>query len=636
MSAVGLTETFRPGDEARVERALADLRELSVSRLRTALDPALLAPAEGRPFYQRLLARLAEEVELVVALPSSGATSLVELVDAVAPLLPAGASLELGGEADGLASGPPSWKPEHLAALGAAAAAARALGRRVVVGGAGACDPSWLRAAAEALRHADAVAVQALPGTFAHCRSAQEAVASGRRGLAELGLAREVWIGAAGHTTATHDERGQLRAFLDALDAGADRVYWACLHDGEAERACAEAALDARRLHLGLRRADGSPKLLLRTWREEGLDGVQAARFLTERRNAAPRRHVVVTGGAGFVGTNLADRLLRQGQPVTLLDNLSRPGVERNLRWLRAEHGDLLRVEVGDVRDPAVLREVVKGAGAVFHLAAQVAAPSSLAAPVHDFRVNAEGTLNVLEAARASPEPPAVLFTSTREVYGDLADVALRQTATRHEPVSLALRRDGVSEDRGLACHGPHGCSKGAADQYVLDWARSFGLRATALRLGCAYGPHQQGGEDQGSVAHLVREAAARRPITVRGDGRQVRDLLFVEDLVDALLIARERIEALTGRAYNLGGGPSHAASVLELLRLVGELEGAPPRVVHEPPRAGEPRWWVSDVRRFAAATGWQPCVSVREGVERLHAWIRRARAGPAAREVRP
>ncbi|HEX5831105.1 MAG TPA: NAD-dependent epimerase/dehydratase family protein, partial [Gemmatimonadaceae bacterium] len=264
------------------------------------------------------------------------------------------------------------------------------------------------------------------------------------------------------------------------------------------------------------------------------------------------RRPVLVIGGAGFVGANLAHRLLAEGTAVLVLDNLSRPGVERNLAWLRREHGALLRVQVGDVRDAAAVRAAVRQARQVFHLAAQVAVTTSLVDPVGDFDVNARGTLNVLEAARTLVRPPLVTFTSTNKVYGGLADVALAHDGRRYAPVRPTLRAHGVSERRRLDFHSPYGCSKGTADQYVLDYARSFGVPTVVFRMSCIYGPRQMGTEDQGWVAHFLLRAIEGRPITIFGDGRQVRDLLFIDDLVDAFAHLAPHEEAVAGRAFNI------------------------------------------------------------------------------------
>jgi CDP-paratose 2-epimerase len=355
-------------------------------------------------------------------------------------------------------------------------------------------------------------------------------------------------------------------------------------------------------------------------------------------RGAEKRGHegdgpAVITGGAGFIGANLADRLLSSGRPVRIFDNLSRPFVERNLEWLRDRHGSLVSVAVGDVRDERAVEEVIAEASAVFHLAAQVAVTTSLTRPIDDFEVNARGTLNVLEALRRRASPPPLVFTSTNKVYGGLSDVRLRSAPGRYEPEDPDLRARGVSERRPLDFHSPYGCSKGAADQYVLDYARTFGVPAAVLRMSCIYGPRQFGTEDQGWVAHFLFRAAYCAPITLYGDGMQVRDVLFIDDLVDAFLAAERGMrgtKGIAGRAFNMGGGAGNTLSLLELVDAIGRLSGAVPAISFSAWRPGDQRYYVSDTRAFSEATGWAPRVSVREGLERLYRWILSEKASKA------
>ncbi|ABS27412.1 SDR family NAD(P)-dependent oxidoreductase [Anaeromyxobacter sp. Fw109-5] len=341
------------------------------------------------------------------------------------------------------------------------------------------------------------------------------------------------------------------------------------------------------------------------------------------------RGHVLITGGAGFIGSNLADRLARAGERVLLLDDLSRPGVARNLAWLQAEHGDRIDLERADVRDAAAVARAAREATSVFHLAAQVAVTTSLEDPVGDFEVNARGTLNVLEAVRGRSEPPPLLFTSTNKVYGALEDLALVRNGDRYGPPAGSPYARGVSEARPVEFHSPYGCSKGAADQYVLEWARTFGVPAVVFRMSCIYGPHQHGNEDQGWVAHLLRAALRGDTVTIYGDGRQVRDVLFVEDLVDAFLLARGGARKLAGEAFNVGGGPDHTLSLLELVDLIEALDGERPKVTFSGWRVADQRWYVSDTSKLRAVTGWAPRVPVAEGIGRLHAWLRAAFPAP-------
>jgi len=347
----------------------------------------------------------------------------------------------------------------------------------------------------------------------------------------------------------------------------------------------------------------------------------------------------VVTGGAGFVGTNLAHRLAEEGHRVRVLDNLSRAGVERNLAWLRDRHPRLVEAEIGDVRDPRVVRRALEGADQVFHFAAQVAVTTSLADPRDDFETNLLGTLTLLEELRRLPAPPPLVFTSTNKVYGALPDLELELHRERWVPTDPRLRERGLDESFPLDFCTPYGCSKGGADQYVLDYAKSYDLPAAVFRMSCIYGPHQHGTEDQGWVAHFLLRALADEPITLYGDGAQVRDVLWVEDLVEAFLRVRDRVDLLAGTAFNVGGGAENAISLLEVIDLIAELHGERPRVEFAPERAGDQRYYVADTTRLREATGWRQTVGVEEGVAELYAWlrarqrrVRRAGLGAAAR----
>ena len=333
------------------------------------------------------------------------------------------------------------------------------------------------------------------------------------------------------------------------------------------------------------------------------------------------RMPVLITGGAGFIGTNLADRLLRHGRRVRIYDSLARPGAEENLQWLTAQHPSHLQVEVGDIRSEAELRLAVTEVGTVFHLAAQVAVTTSLADPADDFSVNAVGTLTLLEALRQRGGSRRIVFTSTNKVYGAIDDIELAASPTRYEPDSELARR-GIDEARALQFHSPYGCSKGAADQYVLDYARSYGFAAAVFRMSCIYGPHQHGTEDQGWLAHFMIRAADGLPITIYGDGRQVRDVLFVDDLVNAFLLAEQQLPEIAGEAFNIGGGPANTLSLLELIDRIAVLNGRRPQLLFDGWRVGDQRWYVSNHRKFTGRTGWRPRVGVEDGVRRLHAWL--------------
>jgi CDP-paratose 2-epimerase len=296
--------------------------------------------------------------------------------------------------------------------------------------------------------------------------------------------------------------------------------------------------------------------------------------------------------------------------------------VEENVRELKRRHGELVRVEVGDVRDEFAVRRAMASCTRVFHLAAQVAVTTSLHSPRDDHDINVQGTINVLEEARRLPTAPSVVFTSTNKVYGALDDVELHELDGRYAPADQRLRARGISERRPLHFCTPYGCSKGGADQYVCDWATSFGIASIVFRMSCIYGPHQFGTEDQGWVAHFMRAVLAGEPITIYGDGRQVRDILYVGDLVHALTLASEHAVALAGRAFNIGGGPDNDVSLRDVIALASALCGTAPSVSYEDWRTGDQRWYVSDTAAFRRATGWRPRTSPRQGLAALRQWL--------------
>ncbi len=333
-------------------------------------------------------------------------------------------------------------------------------------------------------------------------------------------------------------------------------------------------------------------------------------------------RPVLVTGGCGFLGCNIAAALAARGRSVVAADNLSRAGARINADWLRRRFGNLVEIEVADVRDGEAVDQLVAGADAVLHLAGQVAVTTSLEAPVEDFEINARGTLNVLEAVRRRNPAAPVIFASTNKVYGRLIeDGAVHRVDGRYAPDDGRFA-GGVSENAPLDFHSPYGCSKGAADQYVRDYARVHGLRTVVLRMSCIYGPRQFGTEDQGWIAHFLLQALRGQPITIYGDGYQVRDALYVGDAVNAWLGALDAIETTRGQVYNLGGGLASSLSLRELLDWIAELRGARPDVRMDDWRPGDQPWYVSDVRKISGAIGWAPRTPLGEGLRALDDWL--------------
>jgi CDP-paratose 2-epimerase len=347
------------------------------------------------------------------------------------------------------------------------------------------------------------------------------------------------------------------------------------------------------------------------------------------------KSYILVTGGAGFIGANLADRLAAEGHRVLVFDILSRPGVERNLAWLKARHPRLVSSVIADIRDPDAVERAIAGASAAFHFAAQVAVTSSLIDPLEDLAVNVHGTVNMLEALRRRSVRIPLIFASTNKVYGDLADIALVLTHAGYRPCDPTLCDRGVDESRPLQFHTPYGCSKGAADQYVLDYAHSFDLPTCVMRMSCIYGPRQMGSEDQGWVAHFLIRALAGDPISIYGDGHQVRDILYVSDAVDAYIGAWRNIEAVKGRAFNLGGGPANAVSLRSLVDHIERLLGRKVDLTYEDWRSGDQRYYVSNPAAVQAALGiGGPKVDWRSGVRQLAAWLRQETTASPERAV--
>src|ERR1051325_8094853 len=305
-------------------------------------------------------------------------------------------------------------------------------------------------------------------------------------------------------------------------------------------------------------------------------------------------RSVLIFGGAGFIGSNLAHSLLSSTDAkVHIFDNLSRAGVHHNVEWLRktAANSGRLQVTVGDVRDARQVEKAVAYANEIYHFAAQVAVTTSVTDPRHDFEVNLAGTFNVLDAARRSGKRPFILFTSTNKVYGELGLGAPVVSGKRY----MTPGREGVSESQPLDFHSPYGCSKGAADQYVRDFGRIYGLPTVVFRMSCIAGPRQFGTEDQGWVAHFVYSALQGRPVVIYGDGRQVRDVLCVKDLVRAMQAVQEHLPETAGQIYNIGGGPANTTSLLELMESIRKLTGIRMNYHLDETRPGDQQVYITD-----------------------------------------
>ncbi len=640
---VGILEWFHFGDREHVERTLDALDSLGVRHLRTGVSWADWQRSDGRSWYEWLLPTVAERFDLLPCFnytpPSLGVAQatnapperLEDYADFVTYMIELFGDhfewVELWNEPDNYREWNAAFDPYHekfAYMVGNAGKWARRMGKKTLLGGLAHGDPNFLSLLCDhgALQEFDAVGVHGFPFSFEfYWEGWTKRIERLRERLTYCGSDAEIWITETGYSTWRHDEQPQLAHFVDALDAPSERVYWYSLMDLDPDRATVDGFhSDEREYHFGIHKPGGHEKLLGRLWREHGLESLTRWHQITQRRTTGrEKKRDTVIGGAGFVGVNVADALLAEGRPVTVYDNLSRPGVERNLQWLLDRHPDV-RFVCGDVLDEHLLRQTVKQASSIYHFAAQVAVTTALDDPGHDFEVNARGTFNVLEASRRAGGVP-VVFTSTNKVYGGLDDIDVMLDGDRYAPEDSDYAVYGVSEQRNLDFHSPYGCSKGTADQYVLDHARTMGVPGVVLRMSCIYGPHQCGTEDQGWVAHFSRAALGGETIALYGDGCQVRDILYVADLVKAMRLAMNNIHRLSGTPFNIGGGPANAVSLRQVLRQLENVVGHRIETRFGEWRCGDQRWYVSDHRRFTRATGWAPTVTPAVGLKKLVEW---------------
>ncbi|MEZ4731871.1 MAG: SDR family NAD(P)-dependent oxidoreductase [Caldilineaceae bacterium] len=332
-------------------------------------------------------------------------------------------------------------------------------------------------------------------------------------------------------------------------------------------------------------------------------------------------QQILVTGGAGFIGSNLVNRLLSEGHRVTIYDNLSRSGCHQNIAWLRQTHGEQsFCLMQGDITNYEQLACAATGAQRIYHLAGQVAVTTSVTQPRQDFAANALGTFNLLEAARLVADDPIVIYASTNKVYGGMEDIGITEGETRYCYTHLPY---GIPETQPLDFHSPYGCSKGAGDQYTRDYARIYQVRTVVARQSCIYGYRQFGIEDQGWLAWFIIAALKKRPISIYGNGKQVRDILFIEDLLDAYAAIVENIDHAAGKIYNIGGGPANTLSIWrEFGPLLEDLLGHPVPIQFQDWRPGDQPVYISDIRKAQRELSWQPQVTVTQGITQLFSWI--------------
>ncbi len=657
----GFVEWFRPGEYERTEEILPEIVASGASYLRTHLSWAEYLAPGGPEWFDWLIPKLARDLDVLPCIhytpPSISrngrATGAPRRLRDYADFIDLVMSrygqhfrdIELWNEPNNLLDW--DWREDADFALfcemvGDAANWIRECGRRPVLGGPCPFDPYWLNLMGERgiLAMCGAVGFHGFPGTWDSEKGSWGGwdlhLGEMRSVLDRYNPQSEIWITETGYSTWRNDEYEQVRRFISALEVPADRMYWYSWRDVPHDVAVQEGFwFDMRHYHLGVVSAGGRRKLLANLLLDGGLSRVRAFGELAAPSLARGVRPVVVTGGSGFIGSNLADSLLSDGEDVIVLDNLSRPGVDQNLEWLRAGHGGKVHAVLADIRDLPSIEGAFADAKAVFHLAAQTAVTTSLDNPLDDLDVNIRGTLNVLEATRRTGRKVPVVLASTNKVYGALEDIEMIELEDRYIPANKSIRLHGIGENRPLDFCTPYGCSKGAADQYVLDYAKSYDLPTAVLRMSCVYGPRQFGTEDQGWVAHFLISALEGRPITVYGDGKQVRDVLHVSDAVAAYRVIHDRIADVKGEAFNLGGGPANAVSLrLVLARIEALLEGPVP-TEYGPWRAGDQHYFVADTRKLAERLGWRARIGWNDGLRDLAHWLSENRGIPIGRRLR-
>lgn len=334
-------------------------------------------------------------------------------------------------------------------------------------------------------------------------------------------------------------------------------------------------------------------------------------------------KNVLITGGAGFIGSNLANYLLSRGCNVTIYDNLSRKNVEKNISWLKNDFNKGLTIIVDDVRNKKGIFDAIKGKDVIFHLAAQVAVTESVNNPLEDFEINALGSLNVLEGIRKfCPNSPAI-YSSTNKVYGEMRELETFEGGNRYIFTDKALL-GGVSENFNIDFHSPYGCSKGTADQYFRDYYRIYGLKTIVFRQSCIYGDRQFGNEDQGWVMHFLKKAVQNKRIDIYGNGKQVRDLLYIDDLIEAYMLALSSLNMSSGQIYNIGGGFENSVSLVELLSIIEKRLEIDPKYDFHDWRPGDQKIFYCNLDKVKKELGWLPEIKIDKGLGKLYKWVKK------------
>ncbi|HBG27065.1 MAG: hypothetical protein A2Y10_08440 [Planctomycetes bacterium GWF2_41_51] len=630
IEGLGVSEWFKIGQYGRVEKVLNELRAISIKHIRAAFSYEDWHQQDGSQWFEWLFSNLSKNFELLpcfVFNPGSKIYNMQEFADFIKLMIQKfGLHFQwfelLNSQNSRICS---DYKTFNNL-IKEVAAEAKINHKKILVGGISPCDIEILDLfSSDLVNDIDAIGIRDFPGNYGWINW-DNSINKVRKVFEENKINLQIWITETGFSTWGRDEFGQITNFIDFLKVHVDRRYWYSAEDLTNELFNKnEDVEEKRQYHFGLIKNDGNPKLIYRIWKQQGLQGLQSISSyngFTSQSFGESRKLAMITGGAGFIGTNLADKLLSSGKSVIIFDNLSRHGTEHNIKWLKQKYPDKIKIKFADIRNKYALRDVLNCVDQVFHLAAQVAVTSSIIDPVEDFSVNINGTLNLLEEIRRMKNRPSLLFTSTNKVYGRLDDINFVQTNSRYEPVNTDIKNNGIGENRHLDFHSPYGCSKGSADQYVLDYCRIYDLSNVIFRMSCIYGPHQFGTEDQGWVAYFLIQAINNKNITIFGNGKQVRDILFVDDLTQAMTLAMKNIDVVKGKVFNIGGGPDNTISILEFLEEIKKLNIQMPDINYGQWRSGDQKYYVSNINLFKSLTGWQPKVTSRQGIKKLFEWL--------------
>jgi CDP-paratose 2-epimerase len=644
---IGLLEWFRVGEYDAVEKAIEDIRRIGIKHLRTGISWADSYTPEGEKWYNWLIPTLAKELEILPCFLYTPPSLGIKQKTSSPPLNPKSYAdfidvmisrfgiyfewIELWNEPNNLSEWDwtidPDWNI-FCEMVGGAAYWAKSRGKKTLLGGMSPVDPNWIELMykRKVMDYIDAIGIHGFPDVFdAHWEGWETNINKIRQVVKKQKGDQKIWITEAGFSTWQYDEQRQVEEFIKLTELNVERFYWYSLKDLDPAIPTLDGFhLDEREYHFGMKKNNHSSKLIYQMLENHSITKIKEKTWISQKQNFnMDEQHILITGGAGFIGTNLAHHYLLLGKPVMILDNLSRSGVEENLQWLISKYGKDVRIQIADIRNEHAVQKAVLGAESVFHFAAQVAVTTSLVNPREDFEINARGTLNILNAITMLDSPPPLVFSSTNKVYGEMDDVDIEEKEKRFMSVKAEFKKFGLDESRSLSFHSPYGCSKGTADQYVIDFAKTFGIPATVFRMSCIYGPHQYGTEDQGWVAHFIINALNNKPLNIYGNGKQVRDILFIEDLIEAFVLAQKNIKNISGQAFNIGGGPDNAVSLIEVVEQISRFNKKEIDISYSNWREGDQKYYVSDTRKMELATGWTPKTNAKDGLQKLFNWLK-------------